>query len=501
MFRLLTSLALTLVLTGLHAAAPVPVPPPADNGPSDQALRQAVRVVDGIETNRNTRELSRLWCEIADLRRKLGDRNGARDALELARRVAEKSEQPPIEEWRQIGQAYGRLGDAKAVSDLAAAIPVQLENRLDNPRETVIQESALEAARAGHTQEAEKIADALTDDKTKEWVMATIRQRAIVHRAKTGDVAGALRAVEGLPSTQAKIAALVGCGWDVLSLGFDDLNAFPDEESIASVQLAAGDKKGAKETALKALALLPSARASAWDVVRVVRFLARIDDLPSARQALAQFPAADPKEQNPQQLRRRVVMELKAKGYLAAAEVRAGRDEVALAMAGDFPEPDDQAYILHFAALAQARAGRKEAAKVNFAKAIELVAKGTGQSTTLHNIASAQALAGDFVGAAKTTEKQGQGSVTWGNIVYAHLEAGDFATAKKTAVDHIANQSSWLYPTECKFIAKHQAQAGQVAAVKEWAENKEDQLLKAHILVGLAEGLYREGGKISPPQP
>jgi len=67
------------------------------------------------------------------------------------------------------------------------------------------------------------------------------------------------------------------------------------------------------------------------------------------------------------------VIELKAKGCIAAAEVRAGRDEAALALVRDFENPRQQAYILQIAALAQARAGRKDASKANFNRAVNLV--------------------------------------------------------------------------------------------------------------------------------
>jgi Flp pilus assembly protein TadD len=99
------------------------------------------------------------------------------------------------------------------------------------------------------------------------------------------------------------------------------------------------------------------------------------------------------------------------------AMVRAGQDDAALALAKDLEQPGQKAYVFHWVALAQARAGRKDAAKVNFDKAIELAAnKGTG-GTSLHNIASAQALAGDFPAALKTAA--GAGSLAWANVAYA----------------------------------------------------------------------------------
>jgi hypothetical protein len=486
----LTMSALTLIFAGFVSAAPVPAPPPPDNGPSAEALRAAVAVLDNV--NGNTKERSQLWCAVADLRRKLKDRQGAADALALARRVAETSKEFRIEEWgRQIGKAYGRLGDAKAVIDLAASIPRAARNQNVDFRDIVLLESAKAACDAGQIREAEKIADELTNERTKTAIKAQIQRQALIHRAKAGDVAGAIRAAGELPTAQDKVFALVG--QDVLNLTYDDRP--PSwEEGIAWVQLAAGDKAGAKVSALKALALLSDAqenrRSSA--PLTVVQILASMDDIPSAQKAMPLITAMDPKAVG-QKVDR--LLELKATGYLAAAEVRAGQDDLALARARDFPAPGQQAYLFQVVALAQSRAGRKEAAAVNFERAIKLVAANPkDKGTSLHNLASAQALAGDFAAAAKTAE-QYKLEHAWQNLVAIQAKAGDYLGARKTAETHIQKGSSG-YPSMCQLIARTQARAGQVTTVKEWVEKEEERLLKAYLLVGLAEGLYREGGKV-----
>ena len=76
MFRLL---AVFLVLTSLASAAPVP---PVDNRASAEALNQAVEVLEKAKGDALDR--AQVWCEVAALRHKLGDRNGAADALRKA---------------------------------------------------------------------------------------------------------------------------------------------------------------------------------------------------------------------------------------------------------------------------------------------------------------------------------------------------------------------------------------------------------------------------------
>ena len=76
-------------------------------------------------------------------------------------------------------------------------------------------------------------------------------------------------------------------------------------------------------------------------------------------------------------------------------------------------------------------------------------------------------------------------------------QAGDFAAARKIVADHLGAESYRF--TIAQFIARKQAQAGQIEAVREWAAKEENNLLGVHILVALAEGLYKEIAKARQP--
>ena len=460
--------------------------PAAKSAAADKALKEALAVLEAAEGDTMIR--ARLWCEVAAFHRTRGDRAGAVEALGKSRKVAESTGQPAISEWRQIGAEYARLGDAKAVLDLAAGVPTMMENWRGNPRETVLQEAARAAAEAGQIKPAEEVAAALPDGPGRKAVEAAIAREAMIHQAAAGDAAGAIKIAVKLPNTAATVFALVG--QPILNLAYDDNTRHPD--GIAPAQLIAGDKAGATQSTQSALALLPEVEEARRPVaaLAVVRMLARLDDLPAARKAMAHIPPADPKA-DPAGAGRRWVIELLANGYLAAAEVRAGRDEAAAALAEDFSKPGEKAYVLHFAALAQARAGRKTESAATFARAIELVTKNPdpdGGGTSLHNIASAQAAARDFAGAAKTVGLLPDGSIAWSNLATYQAEAGEFAAARKTAVDHLAD-SPWWSARTLDFVADRQARAGQEAAAREWIGQLNDPLARAHALFGLAKGL------------
>jgi RNA polymerase sigma factor (sigma-70 family) len=493
--------------SGVHSAPPsaapplavgpvlvaAPVPPP-DNRPVEETLAKAVEVLDKLEGR--ALERSELWCAVSDLQRKLGKHDDARAALKRARAVAEALGKDQYHRWRQIGECYARLGDTKAVIDLAASVPAEEVSEGGYPRDTILQESAWAAAEVGNAQAAKQIADALSDGKGTEWVRSGLRHRLLVHQAKSGDIAGAIRAAEKLPTPADRVHALTGA--EFLNLDFDE-SYYSWNEGIAAVQLAAGDRAGAKETAMKALAQLPDVAAEerGRPACSVVTLLARLDDVIAARKSLGHVPPK-PKPQAAPQPGLEHWWDLKAKAFIAAAEARAGRDDAAKALALDFASPGQQAYVLQYVGLAQGRAGRKDAAKATFARAAELLEKTDGTGTGWHLLAAAQTLAGDHDGAVKSAEQpSGATPSIWSNVASLRAQAGDFTAARKIVADHLGEESYRF--TIAQFIARKQAQAGQSEAVREWAAKEENDLLRAYILVGLAEGLYKEVPKARKP--
>jgi hypothetical protein len=72
-------------------------------------------------------------------------------------------------------------------------------------------------------------------------------------------------------------------------------------------------------------------------------------------------------------------------------------------------------------------------------------------------------------------------------LVHLQAKSGDFEGALKTASE-MRNKFSWY--AECRqTIAKFQTSAGQPAVVREGIRKESDPLIKAYLLVGMAEGI------------
>jgi hypothetical protein len=343
---------------------------------------------------------------------------------------------------------------------------------------------------------AEDITAAIPEGEEKKWVEAESRRLLVLRSARGGDMARAIQLALELPSADEKILALVGR--EYLNLGYDDhSNHF--EEGIVAVPLAKGDRSGAKASALKTLSLLPEAvnGRRALAATSVVRAFCILDDLPSARKALALIP---PKPDDVAKFKAPGLehwWDLKAKAYLASAEVRAGNDKAAAALAEDFSRPREQAHILQYVALAQARAKRIDASKATFARCNELVA-----DKDIHNLVGVQALAGDYDGAAETAKrsKQAGGDWIWECLAGYKAEAGDFKAAWEAAAQLTSSSGTWRLCLTVQRIAELQTRAGKADAAREWAEKESNLLSKAYALFGIAEGLYRGDGRSHPKQ-
>jgi hypothetical protein len=503
------SLGLAIAVFFLVSAARAPGQRP-ENATAKEALREAAAVLSAAKLDGLS--AVRLWCQLAGLGHRLGGNNDAGSFMLKAKEAA-ATLSPMIrhEAYRDIAKAYGRIGNAKLVIKLAAnvdpterPVPANFPLALPNPRDSLLQEAAREAAQAGQSQTALQIADAISAAKLQTLVKAAIGQGVLFDEVRAGAAARALAAVDALPTAKEKALLLVGAATGGVALP-PDYNHGPAyySDSIAAAQLANGNKAGATQTALNALALLPSVEddARARIAASVVRILAGSDDLPPARKALALIPKAGAGTGPAKKPKFAVApkSELLAKGYIAAAEVRAGRDDAALALVKDFDQPGAQAYILQVTALAQARAKRKDASKANFQRAVELVTsspKAKVGGTSLISIAQAQALAGDIGSAVRLAQEETLNTgLTLSNISYVQAESGDFAGAKKTAALLLDDRNVSSYARACKGIARLQAEAGEAAAVRAWAAMEDDALTKATILVGMAEGLARDGKK------
>jgi hypothetical protein len=222
-----------------------------DNGPAREALREAAKYLDGVAYWQIS-----LCGDIAELYQRLGD---AKEAANVIAKMREKVKAQPSKiisgygpghfEASTFAKAYARFGDAKAA--------IEVSTRVES-KDVLLQKAALEAAKAGHVEAAYQIADALADADSKSQLKASLREDILIRRVQTGGAAEALRAADQLPTPLAKVNMLVGQEKGVFLSWDSSRDADYFRDGIASLQFKAGNKDAAKETSLRALALLPS---------------------------------------------------------------------------------------------------------------------------------------------------------------------------------------------------------------------------------------------------
>jgi RNA polymerase sigma factor (sigma-70 family) len=459
-----------------HPLAPAEPVPASDNGPAKAALREAERILENVSGD--AMERGRLWCDIARFYAKFGDRDAAKSALVKAKAVMNANG------WRYVGSGYAALGDAKDVLALAKEMPPP-DPRLGNtlsPHDSFLQEPCITAAESGQAKAALAIADAMEDAESRAWFRSFALRRPILDRAKSGDMEGALRAANNLPSDLEKARALVG-----------SVNFLDSDSGLALVQYEAGNLDGARRSVREALVLTASLPGGqpAYKVehliVAAIRALARINDLEAAQRKLPQLTLPD--------------YRVKAVAYIAMAQVRNGHEKQALDAVDKLERAKDRIYLLHQIGSEQAKAGNKAGAKTSFRRAAALVfANEVGSG---YQLVSAQVKAGDLDGAIEvatklTTERTDLvNDQFWFNIASYQAKAADFVGAFETTTKRVKGR--WSRGTCLGQIAKEQTRAGHEAVARFWIAREEDALNKAYALVGLADGLYREDDRAKKP--
>src|SRR4029077_8943252 len=107
-----------------------------------------------------------------------------------------------------------------------------------------------------------------------------------------------------------------------------------------------------------------------------------------------------------------------------------------------------------------------------------------------HNLASAQAIAGDAVGALKTARDfLNDESIVYATIAYEQAKAGDYAGALKTAGTY--REGDWWQGNTLRAIAMAQSEAGDDKGALEWIGKLPSPHGRANALLGVAEGLAK----------
>ena len=519
---LTAGLATALVVVAGPVNPPQPTPKPGSVAPlrkpavDPATVRPVIREAEAAVESATGDDMARnrLLCELAELHRRAGDPEASAAALAKAKAVTIGMDDFRYHEWRRIAQGYARLGDADSGLALADGVP---EGKNRPTRETILQEAADAASRADRPAVAARLIAAMNDPEARDWLTAEARVTAVVNKSRV-DGPGAVAAALELADPADRIQALVGVEY---------LNLFPvdlgtsrlamQSDGIAGVRLRAGDRPGAADSLAKAVVQLPAVtprpqldrRAQA--TAAVVGTAARLGDLVTCRTLDDAMPADKPVEKFANGWKPKVT------ASRAVAESLAGNDAAAVKLADAFPTVEEQSHILLAVAVAQHRAGRKDASTATFDRVFDL--QKAQKRPDYHNLMFARGRVGDLAGLKKVlaveldrAARQLNGTpdqpptaeqVAWAanqssqpeNVAIWQAEHGDFAGAMATAQVYRVDEPTLkvltrpMFAGVLKTVAERRTAAGQVDAVRKEAGAETDPLFRAHRLAGLAEGL------------
>jgi RNA polymerase sigma factor (sigma-70 family) len=440
---------------------------------ADELLQEALQAL-----NASTGSRHRTLADIAVLQMKLGKRGAALKTFDQARQLIDQiPENGKYWGWRELATAYGRAGEMTEALALAMSIPDHVSNYRGQDKEfraMVLEEVAIALAEAGHGQEASRVMESLKEQsKTRgSWVLPKLA----LAQAQAGKIKEALQTVNTIPDDRWKVMALAGFVYGNRSFG-----DYPHELGIAWIQAQAGDKAGAQKTLDKAVAIaktLPDGQgaASAWAAIACTQV--RIGNIEAAR-ATARLIGVESWKN----------LALVA---IAKAQAAAGQTKEALQTTQPIQSEAERIHALYQLAVGQARAKNLQAARETFKQAADLVNSlpEADRGFHNHNLASAQAAAGDFSGAVQTAmSRMPPSETTLCNIAYEQALAGDIRGALQTA-EAIQDSDFWKGST-LYGIARAQTERGDAEGALAWANQLASSHDKAHALFGVAEGLVK----------
>jgi RNA polymerase sigma factor (sigma-70 family) len=481
-------LGLALLATGLglvsyralasgQATSPAPGPAPAapgERGPESRpSFGEALAAARGIEP---PAERVPVLVRVALAQARAGDRDGARKTLQLARDAADAVKDDRVTmAFREIAEAYARLGDLEAALRTAAGLDQEVA------REQVLFLVASQQASAGDLPGARKVLAAMTTDQ-KDSALAAIARA----QARAGDVNAALETADRLRHQPLSRA-------DAL-------------EAIALAQAKAGHRDAAARSLQEALQLEVATLAGddQKDAARARGAVARarIGDVRGALDAAAALPGRDADRDD-------VVRQI------ALEQARAGDTKAALQTLETIKDPARRARALTDLAAARAEAADGQAAAASLEKASEVASRVEDRPARADLLAEAaavrtrlQAQARDWK-AAREAAQALQGRARAGlllDVVRAQVEAKQPAEARATLKDVlplIADMRDdredpmgvltlaprWvLFKGHLAWQATHLlAQLGQAAQAAAWAARQEPPYVKAMALLGAAE--------------
>jgi RNA polymerase sigma factor (sigma-70 family) len=484
----------------LRSSAGDPPPPPAPAAPrtpprakgddgealrtrAGALLREALEALDAGEDPLRCRAVA----EVGVVQAEAGDRQAARHTLDRARELVDalpENQQRP--EQRNLARAYARAGETSQLVALVESIPgppPDADTKEESFADMVLRECAEELAQARQGPAALRLVERISRAEGRDWARASVLTDLAIAQARAGKVEEARRMVGRIATPDAKVAALAGAGAANQSW-FD----YPLRPGIALVLLRAGDRAGAKEAAQRALRIARQvegdpARGQALAAVACVQ--ARLGDFDAALETA--------RDVHPEPWKSHALV------AIARARAAQGPGKEAREMIDRLADPQMRVHGLYQLALGQAAAGDRRAARASFRLAADLIPSLTEnersleQSGALHNLATAQAAAGEFEAALQTARSiPGNAGLTFVNIAAEQARAGDAVGACRTVDTFVPNDVYW-HARALEEVARSRTKRGDERGATRWARGLTVADDRGHALLGVAEGLVDHG--------
>jgi hypothetical protein len=442
-----------------------------------ELIREALEVLANAKGGAATTE--RL-AECALLQARMGDLKAARETLHKAKEIQLTGNQSRVaERMRQFAKICAATGETEELQEVLKALPDPGRNyrgTFEDFRATVMQECALELAKAGKGNDALDLIKDLKGELKPEAAKAWVLREIALYHARAGDLKEARKNLDLLPGAAHKVQTMAGS----LYAGYQTLD-LPSEPGIATIQEKSGDRDGARQTLKQAVELareIDDADQKARLLAAIACGQAHLGDVADAQKTLEQIPK-DSKST------------LNALVAMARAQAAAGHGQAAQEIVEKLNSPNDKIYAYCEMADGHGSAGDAKAARAAGAQALELALTFAepAQQRALHDVAFARASAKDYEGALETASKMTSPGFAYDNLAVFQARNGDVKGALRTLQDH--KQQIAHYNGTLAGVASIQAEQGEEKEALSWVRKLTDSDSQCECLIGVAKGLLK----------
>jgi len=443
-----------------------------------ELLQQALELL-GVANGDASVAPSRALLDIAIQQINLGERAAAADTFRRARRAIDGlPEEGRLMELRLLAHAYAQAGDTQAVLDIVNKdIPERPANFVGSAadfREMLLTEGAKILAQEGHERDALRLAEAIQKEDAQALARRQVRVELTLSQIRAHHFPAARRLIAAMDNPEDRVTALAG-----VIYANPTYSQFPARPGLALALATAGRKDDARQA-----------------LAQAGRSAEKMSESPQKQRALAAIVCAQSRL-GETELARQLLKSIADEAWLniaAAALVEelgaVGKDKEALPLIERLPKEAMKVHAFYHLAGGQVRAKKRKESVESFAKAVQkaVALAEEEQSMQFHNIATAQAAAGDFKGAEQTLRDHLHNApVARANMAHELAIAGKTDEALQLAEE--MPETDWWRANIVRDVARQQATSGHEQEALIWIDKLPSPLLRGNALLGLAEGL------------